>query len=50
MKKQYTDPVTNVTEVELEGFICVSIRTIEKQVEVDEYVNVGSIQDEAIEF
>ena len=50
MKKQYTEPVTNVTEVELEGFICVSIKQVKMQVEVDEYVNVGTQVDEEIIF
>lgn len=51
MKKNYTEPVTNVTEVELEGFVCVSIDVIKMQVEVDEFVNAGNVYtDEEIVF
>ena len=50
MKKQYTEPVTNVTEVELEGFICASMDVIKMRVEVDEFVNVGTQVDEEIVF
>lgn len=50
MKKHYTEPVTNVTEVKLEGFICVSIDVIKMHVDVDEYVNVATQVDEEIIF
>ena len=50
MKKNYTEPVTNVTEVELEGFICVSIKEVKIRPEVDELVNVGTTVDEEIVF
>ena len=50
MKKQYTEPVTNVTEVELEGFICASIDVVKMHVDVDEFVNVGTQVDEEIVF
>lgn len=50
-KKNYTEPVTKVTEVELEGFVCVSIDVIKMQVEVDEFVNTGNVYtDEEIIF
>lgn len=50
MKKQYTEPVTNVTEVELEGFICASMDVVKMHVDVDEFVNVGHEVDEEIVF
>ena len=50
MKKNYTEPVTNVAEVELEGFICASMDVIKMRVDVDEYVNVGNTVDEEIIF
>lgn len=51
MKKNYTEPVTNVAEVELEGFICASIDVIKMHVDVDEFVNTGNVYtDEEIIF
>lgn len=43
MKSVYVEPQTLVNLVELEGFICQSIRTLYKTMEVDEYVNKGEL-------
>lgn len=40
-KLAYLEPQTLVNEVELEGFICQSLRTLYMTNEVDEYVNKG---------
>lgn len=42
-KMVYTEPQTLVNTVELEGFICQSLRTLYKTMEVDEYVNKGEL-------
>ena len=43
IKMVYTEPMTLVNLVELEGFICQSLRTMSMTMEVDEYVNQGEM-------
>lgn len=43
MKSVYVEPQTLVNLVELEGFICHSVLTLYKTMEVDEYVNKGEL-------
>lgn len=37
----YEEPMTEISIVESEGFICNSLKTINYQTEVDEFVNSG---------
>ena len=42
MKLMYAEPMTTISVVESEGFICASLRVIEYSVEVDEHQNMGT--------
>lgn len=44
IKQKYTEPLTLVSEVEMEGFICESVKCTFVRPEVDEYVNKGTIE------